>query len=71
MTKFNVVYRPIRHNGELNTKGLVLNYEIYAPEEGFGNTRTGEKFAGFKAKQTNGQTRSFRFNRLVAMVPAS
>ena len=71
MTKFNVLYRPSKHNGKTNVSGATLNYEIYQPEEGFGNMREGASFAGFKARKVDGSGyRAFRFDRVVAMVPA-
>lgn len=70
MNTFIVLYRPNSHNGVKNYANLVFNYEIEAPEEGFGNNREGKTLAGFKAKLIkNGQYRGFRFDRLVALVP--
>ena len=71
MTKFNILYRPSKHEGVPNREGKTFNYEVFTPEAGFGNSKEGNQFAGFKARKTDtGEYRNFRWNRVVALVPA-
>lgn len=72
MTKFNLLYRPAKHDGRVNKDGKTINYEIYTPEAGFGNSSEGNPFAGFVAQKTDGTGhRSFKWARVVALVPAT
>jgi hypothetical protein len=69
--KFNLLYKPAKHEGRPNKDGKTLNYQIFTPESGFGNGAEGNPFAGFVAQKADGSGyRSFKWNRVVALVPA-
>lgn len=71
--KFNLLYVPEKHNGKPN-KATIL-YQITQPSEGFGNSASGDSFAGFRANKLDeagndtGETRSFKWSRVVSMSP--
>jgi hypothetical protein len=67
--KFTLLYKPQTHNGKPNTS--IQSYQIFMPEEGFGNNKDGKSFVGFKARKVeDGTYRSFRWDGVHALMPS-
>ena len=66
---FKFQYNPARHNGEVNRAGLVFDY-LGVIVDHFRNITEGETFSGvtvelYDDEGPTGQTRRFRFDRMV------
>jgi len=66
---FKFQYNPARHNGEVNRAGLVFDY-LGVIVDHFRNITEGETFSGVTVELHDdegptGQTRRFRFDRMV------
>ena len=66
---FKFQYNPARHNGEVNRAGLTFDY-LGVIVDWFKNQTEGETFSGVTVELhdkegSTGQTRRFRFDRMV------
>jgi glutamate synthase domain-containing protein 1 len=69
---FKFQYNPARHNGEVNHAGEVFDYVGMIVDK-FENQTEGEDFSGltvelYEDEQPTGQTRRFRWDRLIKVV---
>ena len=69
---FKFQYNPARHNGEVNHAGEVFDYVGMIVDK-FENQTEGESFSGltvelYEDEQPTGQTRRFRWDRLIKVV---
>jgi len=69
---FKFQYNPARHNGEVNHAGEVFDYVGMIVDK-FENQTEGEAFSGltvelYEDEQPTGQTRRFRWDRLIKVV---
>jgi len=65
--RYNITYRPIKHDGVKNTDNKPYLYYDVVIENWFSNQRKGETFAGFRAK-VGDAVRNFRWDRIESII---